>query len=469
MSNTDKVLYVIAQNSLYNQSDKIPLLQEIINNNHFARWIDKDFLNQYLSTKIANDPNRFNFNWYPYNAPGRFIAEQVSTPGLVYEPIITLEKIKQLLSEDNYSHIYIAVYLNGYELFMKISTLVRKIAPNIKLIAGANAALLPETKKFVDYCIFGDSVLKMRMILNEPEDQPRKPVIIPSVTTTVFHKMSKTNKYGLLITGFGCRYGCDFCPSTAQWGVRESYPLSPENITEKIFKCQSFLGIQSDPVTLSLAEPQGLANPHWKNIFHMCKDLPFKCNLVTTTSSKVIKSYSIKTLTKGNLRLSTVNIGLETTINGGYSKNYGVNLKSIIDRLQSNGINVVLTYLIGLNNQNRDNILREVEQIKKYGASSHIVANLELQPGTPLYIKYKKENRILDVPPELLAMPGYQAYRHPPFKSGFNDMLPLLDEVNDILDQSQSALGKDFVKQDKYFQEEFKQIDLFHPYILTTN
>lgn len=117
------------------------------------------------------------------------------------------------------------------------------------------------------------------------------------------------------------------------------------------------------------------------------------------------------------------------------------------------------------------------------------------------------------MPPELLSFYGYQAYSHPNFVSGFNDMLPLIGEVEDELSNGQETLNanlrvflqrknqtelkqrsiiekmlKDFsesinpksyvgdisVVEDKfaaelYFHLAFRNVDLFHPYILSTN
>ncbi|HWS48813.1 MAG TPA: hypothetical protein VN174_02040 [Candidatus Methanoperedens sp.] len=469
MPKETNVLYVLAQNPDYNRSDKRPLLQGVLKRKDLLPFVDSNFLTNYLSEQPLPGIDDFSFDWYPRNAPGHFIAKQVQSPGKVIEEPITSEKMVEILAKEDYSHVYLASYLNGYQTFKEIASLVRQTDPSIHLIAGSNSALLPETRHFVDECLVGDSVMGMRRILHEPLDYARQPIIVPSDTTTTFHGMSKTTRYGLLITGFGCRYGCDFCPSTAQWGRKETYPISTEAIAMAIHQSQSKIGNSDREITLSLAEPQGLAGKKWEGVFTLCKDLPFKCNLVSTTSSKVITQFNIDTLTKGNMRLSTVNIGVESIIDGGYEKNSGVNLRELVKKLQGSGINVILTYIIGFYNQNREVILREVEQLKALGASGHIVANLELQPGTPLYQDFQQSGKLLPVPPELLAMPGYQSYHHPSFRTGFNDILPLLDEVNSLLDQSVFILGNDPLKQDIIFREKYRQIDLFHPYILTTN
>jgi len=467
---SNNVLYVIAQNPLYNQSDKIPYIKSLLARDDIRPFLDVDFIEDYIAKKSEDKTPRLLFNWYPKNAPCRYLKEHLDTPGVLIEEPISLDRLTQTLASEKFTHVCIAGYLNGQKVFEEAVAFIRTNYPEIKIIALANAALLADTKGKVDYCLTGDTVTQMKNILGESLPAKFKPVIVKATTNSTFGGITKSTVYGLLITGFGCRYACDFCPSTAQWGNKESYVCTVDEIYETILHSRETLGLGDKPeITLSLAEPQGMGNLIWKEVFEKCKDLPFKCNLVTTTSSKVIAQYDIDTLTKGNLRLSTVNIGVETLLNGGYPKNWGVDLKAAIKRLQDSGIKVVLTYIIGFPHQNYENVIEEIHRIKELGASSHIVANLELQPGTPLFNQYQKDGLTLGVPSELYAVPGHQAYKHPVFQPGFKDLTTLLDKANEILDGTVTQLGVSLEDQILEFKENFTQIDLFHPYILTTN
>lgn len=203
---------------------------------------------------------------------------------------------------------------------------------------------------------------------------------------------------------------------------------------------------------------------------------------------------------------------MESLLNG-YSKNSGVDLKALNTHLQSAGINVVSTFIVGLDWHTKENVREEVRLLKDLGSSGYIVANLEMQPGTPLYALYKRNGRLLDVPPELLNFYGYQAYTHPAFRSGFNDMLPLLREIEEELCDGDQVFGSNLdiylnrrneaearqrlelsghietyrksldrrlsdadvaaavgkFTAELYFKHVFRQVDLFHPFILSTN
>lgn len=508
-----EVLFTIAQDNRVNSTDTKAKLQSI-QDKDFGRYYDQKFLDGYLhGLGDSNSPGSLNFNWYPYNAPGQWMAENIDNPSVVIPEPISWERMERELAQGDFSYVVVATYLSGYSTFREIAQQIHTRHPEVKVIAAAVGALLPESAQLADYVVCGDQVTDLRRIIGQPETDDLKPVVIRSDTTTTYEGCTKTAAYGLLVSSLGCMYGCDFCPSTAQFGQRYSAPFTAEEIKAAIVTGHSRIDPGSQVFTLSVAEPQGMGNVAlWKEVLRSCRDLPFQCNLVTTTSSKVVQRYSFEELTTGALRLSTVNIGVESLLKG-YQKNRDVDLKALTEQLQTAGINVVSTYIIGLDWQTKENIREEVKLLKDLGSSGYIVANLEMQPNSPLYNKYQSEGRLLEVPPELLAFYGYQAFIHQNFSEGFNDMLPLLGEVDNELSQGTSTLaaglqvflrGQSSVETATretlsrmideyrlsldptmypggvdeavaqfsaklYYQLAFRQIDLFHPFILSTN
>ena len=508
-----EILFTIAQDNSYNTTSPAAKL-EGLHRKGFEKHYDAKFLEEYI-TKVRQERkgDAFSFSWYPYNAPGQWMSENISIPNKVIPEPITLEKTRQELDSGRFSHIVIATYLSGYNTFREIAKFVRDKHPEIKVIAASVGALVSETSQLADFTVKGDQVRDLRSIIGQPQTDPLKVVTVKSDTETRFNGVTKKGSYALLVSSLGCMYGCDFCPATAQFGTEYTAPFSAQEIKQAILSAHDTISPESKDFTVSVAEPQGLGNIKlWKEVFRLCRDLPFQCDLVSTTSSKVIQRYSLDELTSGALRLSTVNIGVESLLRG-YQKNQGVDLKVLNSRLQEAGINVVSTFIVGLDWQTKENIKEEVRLLKDLGSSGYIVANLEMQPGTPLYTAFKKNGRLLNVPPELLSFYGYQAYAHPNFASGFNDMLPLLGEIEDELTEGSQTLSAnlnvflkrkndsearqrsiinqmlgDFSKSldpkaykndvsvivDKfaaelYFHLAFRQMDLFHPFILSTN
>ncbi|MBU1322985.1 hypothetical protein KKE48_03155 [Patescibacteria group bacterium] len=506
-----EILFTIAQDNSYNSTDWTTRL-EGPQRKGLGKYYDQAFIESYLE-KIKRQDNPFSFNWYPYNAPGQWMAENINQPSTVITEPITLERADQELDRGEYGYLVIATYLSGYSTFREIAKFAHEKYPKVKVIAASVGALLTESSELADYQLKGSQVHDLRDIIGQPRNEPLKVVTVRSDTETRFDGIAKKASYALLISSLGCMYGCDICPSTAQFGKDYVSPFSAHEIKEAIIGAHNKIAPESQTFTVSIAEPQGLGNIRlWQEVFELCRDLPFQCELVSTTSSRVIQKYSIDELTMGALRLSTVNIGVESLLRG-YEKNNGVDLKAEINRLQEAGINVVTTSILGLDWHTRENIAQEVALLKNLESSGYIVANLKMQPGTPLYNKYKQEGRLLDVPPELLSFYGYQSFIHPHFATGFNDMLPLLHNVGQELSEGTNALTANlnvFLKRrnnseaskrkvisgmlnnfktlldsdqyppeiypvvDKfaaelYFHLAFRQMDLFHPYILWTH
>ncbi|MCX6794313.1 MAG: hypothetical protein NTY06_04400, partial [Candidatus Gottesmanbacteria bacterium] len=476
-------------------------------------YYDKNFLDRFVQHVRDQNAGDLSFDWYPHNAPGQWMHENTNVPGTVITEPITLPRIADELNREKYGYVVISTYLSGYQTFTEIAKYVRKTHPDVKVIATSVGALIAETQTHADHIVRGNQVDDLRRIIGQPVTDPLKPVTIPAETKARFHGIEKHGNYALLVSSFGCMYGCDMCPSTAQFGHEYSSPFSPTQIRDSILAAHDSIAPESKVFTVSLAEPQGLGDIRtWKEVFRITRDLPFQVNLVSTTSSKVLAHYSIEELTQGALRLSTVNIGVESLLQG-YKKNERVDLKKQIASLQDAGINAVCTFLVGLDWHSKENIKEEVRLLKNLDASGYIVANLEMQPGTPLYARMKQKGRLLNVPPELLAFYGYQAYTHPNFASGFTDMLPILENIESELaygTRTFSANANIFLKRtnrfDKPVQKQmqtilnsfregidlkqytndvsvvvdsftaelfyhlaFRQMDLFHPFILSTN
>ncbi|MBU0999989.1 hypothetical protein KKE78_01150 [Patescibacteria group bacterium] len=508
----NEVLFTIAKDPSYDTVNDADRLEGLMKKRELEPYYDNNFVEDFVAAKRRTGVD-FSFNWSARNAPGEWMSQNIRTPSSVIDEPISLGEIEAQLSSSRFSHVVIATYLSGYSTFREISRYVHRAHPDVKVVAASVGALIPESQELADYLVKGDLVGDLRDILGERREDALKPVTMRSDSETIYKGQHKKASYGILASSLGCMYGCDFCPSTAQFGTSYSAPFSAEQIRGAIIQSHDQIAPDDKEFTISIAEPQGLGNIKlWKSIFEVCRNLPFVCNLISTTSSKVIQGYTLDELTGGNLRLATVNIGVESQLKV-YRKNQGAELKRVYDWLQNAGINVASTLILGLDWHDQENVWEEVRLLKALESSINIVASLEMQPNTPLYNQYKRQGRLLDVPPELLSFYGYQAFLHPNFRQGFNDMLPLLDDIKGELYGGDVTLGRnldvflnrkapheervrvqisqavqDFGRNldpsayhdggtsairahatDLYFKYGFRQVDLFYPFILSTN
>ncbi|MBC7566998.1 MAG: radical SAM protein [Pedobacter sp.] len=508
-----ETLFVISQDKSYNTTDTAAKL-EGLQAKKIEEHYDPEFVQEHIDQLKEQGSDDFSFDWYPHNVPGNWMSSNITTPNTVVTEPITVQKTAELLDAGTVGALVVATYLSGYSEFRDIVSYVRKAHPKTKIIGASVGALLAETEGLTDAIVTGDQVHDLRKALGEKVDTPLQSVIVRAETTARFNGAEKQRDYGLLISSLGCMYGCDFCPSTAQFGNKYEAPFTALQIKQSIIAAHDEISPESDRFTISVAEPQGLGNKVlWKEVLKICKDLPFTCDLITTTSSKVIQGFSLEELTEGALRLTTVNIGVESLLRG-YRKNKNVDLKELNSRLQGAGISVVSTFIVGFDWHDKGSVREEVKLLKDLNSDGYIVANLEMQPGTPIFNHYLKNGRIATtLPAELLNFYGFQAFKHPNFAMGFNDMLPLLSDIEAELSDGTQIFGANLrtylnrknnreassrqsivdkirtfqqtldpllsehdakTQTDKYsaalyFKDIFQQIDLFHPFILSTN
>jgi len=495
------VAYGIAQSFDYNSTNYAGRLeylhrvgQEYVNRGN-PEFYDAGFLQEHIAEqRQRQEQANFSFTWSPENPHGRFLNLNTQREGLVIPGPVTVGNVEALLQQEpEIKNMVLGIYLNGYSQFREVSRHLRRYHPDVKIVAGAVGTLLPETTTLADHLIGGNQINDMRALLGE-SNLPLKVTVVPAKTSTTFNNRVKESSYGIMMSSYGCFYVCDFCPTTAQFHGRFSHPHSADEIVAGIHEAHDLIGKGGQPISLSVGDPQGMGDvPVWKEVFKRCKDMGFLVELATTTSSKILKQYSPEELTQGDLCVTYVNIGVESMLNP-YIKNDGVDLKAEIAEYQAAGVKIAATFIIGHDWQSKGNLPQEIERLQSLNPCGYIFSNMMMEPGTQVFEKMSQSGRLLNVPPEFLTAYGFQAFKHPHFESGFNDMVPVLAEIEDKLNQGTAVFAREievFLNRDnpklKPLQQElrqnlktaktetekatifynlvFRNIDLFHPYM----
>jgi len=382
------------------------------------------------------------FNWFPHNLPGEMLARNVQAHGDVMVQPLTVEGLERRLSSGEYSHVVLSGYLNAADTLVQAADHIRQTRPGIKVIGSSVATSLPGIGSHFDHVLKGDYIRDLRNILGESQDTPWNVPVVVADTSFTMGDHTRSGRYALVKTQYGCPNGCDFCPSTAQYGRRFISPHTPEQIKQALMEVHDMIDPKASSVMVSLADPFGLGDVRtWKEVFRLCEDLPYEIKLVTTSSAKIMERYDLPAVTQGPLRLVTVNFGVESTLEGGYQKNEGLDLARGVARMQEHGIVAAATYIIGLDWHTPDNLHIEAANIRALDADCYIGNSPELHPGTPLYNRLQSEGRLLDVPPELLSFRGYLPIRHPAFRSGFKDMPQALGLMEELIGERSMSEG----------------------------
>lgn len=361
-----------------------------------------------------------------------FIAANLKTKTTVMNGTASPERITDELNRARddgfpYTHVGFGVYPVGYLEFIDCAKSVKKFDPQITTIAGNIGSLIDETKSYVDHVFLGDGVTSLRRLFGEEVVDPYKVKI-----TLDRHVSTKKFQMVYLATKLGCPEKCDFCMTTKLFGGKITPPLvTPSQVYDAVTE----LNEKSNKITsIALCEPNLLLfKQWWYELFELFEDYKNPIGIGGPATMSSINNFDFKKISNSSLHFTLFNVGIES-----FSKEYNKNLefnkaKNVISNLRSVGIGVLATFIIGFEHHSRESVLEEIELLAKLDCLHYFVQNLIAYHKTPLYEDLKKENKLIDFPHDFYSLPYFQAFKHPNFKIGFDDLLPLWREIYEYL------------------------------------
>jgi hypothetical protein len=222
----------------------------------------------------------------------------------------------------------------------------------------------------------------------------------------------------ILIPSVGCPVGCNFCSTSALFGGKGKflnfYETGDElysvmcQIEEKL-AVRSFFVLDENFLlhrkrTLRLLELMEKNGKSWAlNVF---------------SSARVLQSYSIEQLV--GLGIIWVWMGLEGE-SSAYRKLEDVDTKKLVKTLQENGIRVLGSSIIGLENHTPLNLYGIIDYAVSHDTDFHQFMLYTPNPGTPLHEQHRQDGTLLPESefPAADAHGQYRFnYRHPHIQNG---------------------------------------------------
>ena len=308
----------------------------------------------------------------------------------------TLDRFMDEIKENNYDVIGISAIVPNFLKVKKMCQEIRDHLPNATIVIGGHIANYEDLDDTIDadHICKGDGIRWFRKFLGQDVDAPIKhPALISGFGIRIMgFPVWGRNTAGTLIPSVGCPMGCNFCSTSALFGGKGNsvtfYETGDELFSvlcqlEKKLKVNSFF-IQDENFllykkrALRLLELMEQHNKSWA--FYIF------------SSAKVLESYTIEQLIK--LGISWVWLGLEGE-KSQYSKLQGVDLKNLVKTFQSNGIRVLGSTIIGLEEHTPENIDSVIDYAAQFNTDFHQFMLYTPLPGTPLYKEHKDKNEIL--------------------------------------------------------------------------
>lgn len=310
----------------------------------------------------------------------------------------TLDRFTEEIKTKSYDIIGISSILPNIGKVKKMCELIRLYQPNATIVVGGHVANKPELNQIIDadYIIRGDGIRWFRKFLgqddNAPLKHPAESAGFGMRVMGVSPPQNKNDDSAILIPSVGCPVGCNFCCTSAMFGGKGKFVNfyeTGEELFSIICEIERKMGVSSFFV---LDENFLLHRKRALELIELIKKHSKSWSFYVFSSARVLKSYTIEQLVE--LGISWVWLGLEGE-DSKYQKLRGVNTKELVKELQENGIKVLGSTIIGMEEHTPENLESIIDYAVSHNTDFHQFMLYTPLPGTELYREHKLKGNLI--------------------------------------------------------------------------
>jgi radical SAM superfamily enzyme YgiQ (UPF0313 family) len=338
---------------------------------------------------------RFNQETYAFH----LIAENLELPTVVLD----FPSQKHFISEikKSYDYIGISFIAINFKKTQRMAQLIRKHAPNSKIILGGHGTAIDDIDKKIpcDFVCRGDGVSFMRKLLNQDPEAPIKHPLRDFCYNRYILGAPISNKmisHGIIIPGVGCVNACRFC-CTSHFFQKEytSFLKTGQDIFNLCREYEEKFGITDFYVQdenflkneTRARELLALMEKHHK---------PYAFNIFS--SAETLLKVGLDFIQRMGIDFLWVGVESKKEL---YKKNRGVDFQKLIKQLRDLGVNVLVSGILFLEEHTKETIHEDIDFLVDLNSDFLQFMQLGPLPGTTLYYDYMDKNLLLkDVPLE---------------------------------------------------------------------
>ena len=311
-----------------------------------------------------------------------------------------LQRFTAEITENTYDIIGITSIIPNVGKVQKMCELIREHQPSATIVIGGHVANLPDLREQVhaDHVVRGEGVRWMRRFLGEDVSQPiRHPRVLSGIngeTMGVKLNSGPGATAATLIPSVGCPMGCNFCSTSAMFGGKGNFFHFYET-GDELFDVMC--GLEKDlqvKAFFVMDENFLVYRKRALRLLELMIEHDKSWALYVFSSPNVMRSYTIEQLV--SLGISWVWMGLEGD-GASYAKLKNVDTFELVRTLQSHGVRVLGSTIIGLENHTPENIDRVIDHAVSHNTEFHQFMLYTPIPGTPLYAEHKAAGTLLDL------------------------------------------------------------------------
>jgi pyruvate-formate lyase-activating enzyme len=324
-----------------------------------------------------------------------FLQQNISAPCTVLD-FPTRDAFVAELTRNTYDIVGISSIIVNIGKVKEMCRLVRSHSPGSTIVVGGHVAAIPgiETMIDADHVVKGEGIAWLRAFLGEPVDRPIVHPVIPSsfdLRVMGMPNLQRRPTSATIVSSVGCPMGCNFCTTSAFFGGKGSivnfYETGAE-LFEVMCQAERALGVST---FFMMDENFLLQKKRALELLDCMKAAGKSWSLDVFSSANAVAKYEMRQLVE--LGIEWIWLGLESP-QSGYTKLNGTDTHALARELQSHGIALLGSTIIGLEHHTPANIGAEIEHAVAHDAVFHQFMLYTPVPGTPLHREVDAQNRL---------------------------------------------------------------------------
>ncbi|HYW78707.1 MAG TPA: cobalamin-dependent protein, partial [Thermoguttaceae bacterium] len=310
-----------------------------------------------------------------------------------------LERFIEEIRDNEYDIVGISAITPNILKVKKMCELIREHLPNATIVVGGHIANIPDLSDRVDadHCVKGEGVRWFRAFLGEDTEQPIRHPLIASGIGTRNVGIQVEDKPGdvaaTLIPSVGCPLGCNFCSTSAMFGGKGKF-INFFETGDELFEVMCQLERDMQVQSFFIMDENFLfQRERALRLLELMEENDKAWSLYVFTSANVLRSYTIDQIVR--LGIAWVWMGIEGK-DSQYTKLRDIDTFDLVKELQSNGVRVLGSTIIALENHTPENIDDAIEHAAKHDTDFHQFMLYTPIPGTPLHAELTAQGRMKD-------------------------------------------------------------------------
>lgn len=309
----------------------------------------------------------------------------------------TLDRFIEELQQQPYDIVGISGIPVNVLKVCKMCDLVRQYQPKATIVVGGHIANIRDLDQQLDadFIVRGEGVRWFRRFLGEDEHQPiRHPLItsgigIRSVGMRIKERLGSVG--ATVIPSVGCPLGCNFCATSAMFGGKGKF-INFYDTGDELYDVMVYLEQKMKVTSFFMMDENFLLHRRRAlRLLELMQQNDKSWSLYVFSSGKVLATYTLEQLV--GLGISWVWMGLEGE-DSQYTKLRGVNTHELVRELQSHGIKILGSTIIGMEDHTPENIDQVIDYAVRHDTDFHQFMLYTPVEGTSLHAEMLEQGRL---------------------------------------------------------------------------